>query len=333
MVVKYPKVSKTLFFTKVNENVTNIIHVLDLCYKCMRTAFEHGINYFDTAEVYAGGQSEIDMGAVIKRCGWKRSDLVISTKLFWGGKGPNDRGLSRKHIVEGLNASLQRLQLDYVDIVFAHRPDPDTPMEEIVRAFNHVIDQGKAFYWGSSEWNAQQITEAHLIAKELKLIGPSVEQPQYNMFHRERFEKEYKSLYSNYGMGTTIWSPLASGLLSGKYNDGIPEDSRLAIKENAVMNRIRSGLETEEGKAKIKKVITLKKIADRLECNTAQLALAWCLSNPNVSTAITGASRPSQIEENLKALEVIPKLTPEILSDIEEILKNKPMDDFNFRNS
>ncbi|ORY02414.1 voltage-dependent potassium channel, beta subunit [Basidiobolus meristosporus CBS 931.73] len=305
----------------------------DLCYKCMRTAFDLGINYFDTAEVYANGQSEIDMGATIKRCGWKRSDLVISTKIFWGGSGPNDRGLSRKHIVEGLNASLQRLQLEYVDIVFAHRPDPDTPMEEIVRAFNHVIDQGKAFYWGTSEWSAQQVTEARLIAKELNLIGPCVEQPQYNMFHRERFEKEYKTLFTNYKLGSTIWSPLASGLLSGKYNDGIPENSRLAIKDNVVMSRIRSGLETEEGKAKIKKVVALKAIADRLECTTAQLALAWCLKNPNVSSAITGASKPSQIQENVEALKVIPKLTVDVLHEIEEVLKNRPIDDFNFRYS
>ncbi|KAF9175807.1 hypothetical protein BGX21_003939 [Mortierella sp. AD011] len=300
---------------------------------CMKTAFDLGINFFDTAEVYSNGQCEIDMGVAIRKFGWKRSDLVISTKIFWGGKGPNDRGLSRKHIIEGTDASLKRLQLDYVDLIYAHRPDLDTPMEEIVRAFNHVINQGKAFYWGTSEWTAQQITEAHAVAQRLNLIAPLMEQPQYNMFHRDRVEKEYLPLYKTFGMGSTIWSPLASGLLSGKYNEGIPADSRLAIQDNAVMKRIRDGLETEDGRVKISKVIKLGAVASQLGCTTSQLALAWCLKNPNVSSVITGASKPSQIEENVKSLQIVPLLTEEIMLAIEDILLNKPAADYNYRSS
>ncbi|KAF9130040.1 hypothetical protein BGW39_003528 [Mortierella sp. 14UC] len=292
---------------------------------CMKTAFDNGINFFDTAE--------IDMGVAIRKFGWKRSDLVISTKLFWGGKGPNDRGLSRKHIVEGTDASLKRLQLDYVDLLYAHRPDPDTPMEEIVRAFNFVIEQGKAFYWGTSEWSAQQICEAHAVAQRLNLIAPLMEQPQYNMFHRDRVEKEYLPLYKNFGMGATIWSPLASGLLSGKYNDGIPPDSRLAIEDNAVMKRLRESLESDDGRVKISKVAQLGHLAQQLGCTTAQLSLAWCLKNPNLSSVITGASRPSQIEENVKALQVVPLLTEEVMEAIEAVLMNRPVLDYNFRSS
>ncbi|CAH1767647.1 4495_t:CDS:2 [Entrophospora sp. SA101] len=235
--------------------------------ECMQVAFDNGINYFDTAEVYAGGKSELDMGNAIKMLNWKRSDFVISTKIFWGGKGPNDRGLSRKHIVEGLNASLKRLSLCYVDIVFAHRPDPDTPMEEIVRAFNFVIDQGKAFYWGTSEWPAYQIVEAHGIANRLGLIPPLVEQVQYNMFHRERVETEYIHLFKEYKMGAATWSPLASGILTGKHNSQIAEGSRLNLKENAVMQRLKEGLLSDEGKTKIEKVEKLKNhsIFDQVE--------------------------------------------------------------------
>ncbi|KAF9908690.1 hypothetical protein EC991_009618 [Linnemannia zychae] len=300
---------------------------------CMKTAFDNGINFFDTAEVYSGGQCEIDMGVAIRKFGWKRSDLVISTKLFWGGKGPNDRGLSRKHIVEGTDASLKRLQLEYVDLLYAHRPDPDTPMEEIVRAFNFVIEQGKAFYWGTSEWSAQQICEAHAVAQRLNLIAPLMEQPQYNMFHRDRVEKEYLPLYKNFGMGATTWSPLASGLLSGKYNDGVPPDSRLAIEDNAVMKRLRESLDSDDGRVKISKVAQLGHLAQQLGCTTAQLSLAWCLKNPNLSSVITGASRPSQIEENVKALQVVPLLSEEVMEAIEAVLLNRPVLDYNFRSS
>ncbi|ORY46510.1 Aldo/keto reductase [Rhizoclosmatium globosum] len=303
----------------------------DVAEQCLKEAYEHGINFFDNAEVYAEGRSEIAMGKAIKKFGWKRSSYVISTKIFWGGEGVNEKGLSRKHIVEGTKAALERLQLDYVDLIFAHRPDVDTPMEEVVRAFNWVIEKGWAFYWGTSEWSAEQLTDAHRIAEKLGLIGPLMEQPQYNMFHRERFEKEYAPLYEKHGLGTTIWSPLASGVLTGKYNKEIPADSRLAMKDSAIMQRIAAGLETPEGKAKLAKVDLLKPIADKLECTLAQLALAWCVKNPNVSTVITGASRASQVTENVKALEVVPKLTAEVIEEIEAILANKPDAPIKFR--
>lgn len=296
----------------------------DVTSDCMKAAWDAGINFFDTAEVYAAGKCEEAMGAVLKKYGWKRSDLVISTKIFWGGEGPNDVGLSRKHIIEGLTASLQRLQLDYVDIVFAHRPDVTTPMEETVRAFNYCLNKGLAFYWGTSEWSAQQIEEARRVATRLNLVGPLCEQPQYNCFHRERFEKEYAELYkSDYGLGTTIWSPLASGLLTGKYNDTIPEGSRLSLDDN-IMKQLRGNLATEEGKQQIVKVRKLTKVAERLGCTTAQLSLAWCVKNPNVSSVITGASRASQVQENIKCLDVVPKLTDEVMKEIEDILVNKP---------
>lgn len=312
------------FGHQVSQDVTN---------ECIRVAFESGINFFDCAETYAGGQSEIDMGIAIKTFGWKRSELVISTKIFWGGKGPNDRGLSRKHIVEGLDACLQRLQLDYVDLVFAHRPDPNTPIEETVRAFNHVIDKGKAFYWGTSEWSAQQITEAMGIANRLGLIGPLMEQQQYNMFHRDRTEKEYLPLFKNFGLGCTTWSPLFSGILTGKYNDGIPPNSRLAQENEPAIARIRKLHLSPEGQKRVEKIRALEVVAKRLECTVAQLALAWALSNPNVSSVITGASQPQQIEENVVALYVCKLLTPEIIEDIEAILQNKPTPDYNFRSS
>ncbi|KAI8854871.1 NADP-dependent oxidoreductase domain-containing protein [Chytridium lagenaria] len=284
---------------------------------CLKAAYDAGINFFDNAEVYAAGKSEIVMGKAIKQGNWPRSSYVISTKIYWGGEGVNERGLSRKHIIEGTKAALDRLQLDYVDLIFAHRPDALTPMEEI----------GWAFYWGTSEWSAEQISDAWRVADKLGLIGPLMEQPQYNMFHRERFEVEYKPLYEKYGLGTTIWSPLASGVLSGKYNDQIPDGSRLSMTDNAIMARIRAGLESEEGRKKIETVRALDPIAKELGCTLAQLALAWCAKNPNVSTVITGASKVSQVVENVKALEVLPKLTDEVMEKIEKILANKPKAD------
>jgi voltage-dependent potassium channel beta subunit len=297
--------------------------------ECMTAAFEAGVNFFDNAEAYADGNAESVMGDVIKKAGWQRSDLVISTKIFWSGSGPNDRGLSRKHIIEGTNASLKRLQMDYVDLLFCHRPDPLTPIEETVRAMNYLIDQGKVFYWGTSEWSAQQIMEAHSVARELHLIPPLMEQPQYHMFHRERFEKEYARLYSEIGLGTTTWSPLASGLLTGKYNKGIPKDSRANLDG---YKWLRERFESEEAKAQIAKVKRLtEEVADSLACTMAQLALAWCLKNPNVSTVITGASRVSQVEQNMEALSVAEKLTPEVMDQIEAILDNKPDPEPSFR--
>lgn len=289
----------------------------DVARECMVAAYEAGVNFFDNAEGYAGGNAEIVMGNVIKKLGWRREDLVISTKIFWGGNGPNDTGLSHKHIIEGVNNALKRLQMDYVDLVFCHRPDPNTPIEETVRAMDIIIKQGKAFYWGTSEWSAADIMRADAIARQYGLTPPTMEQPQYNMFHRQRFEVEYAPLYRELGYGTTIWSPLASGLLSGKYNDGIPPDSRAALKGYEWLQR---GITPE----RIEKVRRLAEIARDLGCTTAQLALAWCLKNPNVSTVITGASRPEQVTENMKAIEVAPKLTDEVLERIEEVLGNKP---------
>ncbi|KAE8231059.1 hypothetical protein CF326_g3932 [Tilletia indica] len=288
----------------------------------LKLAFEHGVNTFDTAEVYSSGKCEIAMGQAIKNLGWDRTDVVIITKIFFGtgSKSPNGRGLSRKHIVEGLDASLKRLQMDYVDVVKAHRPDVSTPMHEVVRAFNHVIDQGKAHYWGTSEWSAFQIQEAHDIADKLNLIPPVSDQCQYNMFHRERPEKEYAPLYEKYDYGTTIWSPLASGLLTGKYNDGVPEGSRLANHKDFFGDK----LGTEEGKANIAKVRKLTEIASSLDTTPTILALAWCASKKHVSTVILGATKPEQLEENLKALDIIDKITPEVDEKIEEILGNKP---------
>lgn len=285
--------------------------------ECMKEAYAAGVNFFDNAEGYADGNAEIVMGNVIKKLGWRREDLVISTKIFWGGSGPNDTGLSHKHIIEGVNNALKRFQMDYVDLVFCHRPDPETPIEETVRAMDLVIKQGKAFYWGTSEWSAAEIALADGIARQYGLTPPTMEQPQYNMFHRERFEKEYAPLYRYLNYGTTIWSPLASGLLTGKYNNGIPKDSRAALKG---YEWLQKGI-TEE---KIAKVRQLQVVADDLGCSLAQLGLAWCLKNPHVSTVITGASRASQVQENMKALDVVSLLTDDVMERIEGILDNRP---------
>jgi voltage-dependent potassium channel beta subunit len=293
----------------------------DIAYETMVEAQKHGVNFFDTAEVYAEGRSEIAMGKAIKRAGWKRADLVLSTKIFWGGEGVNDKGLSRKHISEGLDASLARLQLDYVDLLFCHRPDKRTPIEETVRAMTHVINQGKVFYWGTSEWSSQEIMEAHAVARREHLIPPLMEQPEYNMFARDRFEKEYERLYSEVGLGTTIWSPLASGLLTGKYNNGLPEGTRATLPG---YEWLREEFEKPETAQKIEKVKQLVPVAQELGCSLAQLALAWCLKNPNVSTVITGASKVPQVTENMKALDILPKLTPDVMDRIEKILSNKP---------
>ncbi|KAI0724769.1 Aldo keto reductase [Fomitopsis betulina] len=291
----------------------------------IKIAYDNGINMFDTAEVYADGNSEREMGRVIKELDLRRTDLVITTKLFWGHKNhPNGTGLSRKHIIEGTQLSLDRLGLDYVDVIFAHRPDSSVPMDEIVRAFNYVIEKGWAFYWATSEWSAREIEEAYHVADTLGLQGPIAEQCQHHMFHRERPEGEYAPLYRKYGLGTTVFSALASGLLTGKYNNGIPAGSRFENHADFFKNTINS-LNEEEGLKKIEKVKTLTAFAEKeLGCTVAQLALAWVAINPNTSTVILGASRPEQVVENLKALELIPKLTPAVLEKIEEILQNKP---------
>ncbi|OZJ03817.1 hypothetical protein BZG36_03817 [Bifiguratus adelaidae] len=303
-------------------------HVEDAgAHECMKAAYEAGINFFDTAEGYEAGESEKVMGAAIKKFGWKRKDLVISTKIYWGGNGPNDRGLSRKHLIEGLNNSLERLGLDYVDIVYAHRPDKYTPLEETVRAFNHLIDTGKALYWGTSEWSAEEITRACLIAKDLRMIGPVVEQPLYNLLHRERVEKEYAPLYEEFGFGITNFSPIHRGFLSGKYNGikvnasgelEVPKDSRLATSKDAINAAFAKQLLSDEGKKMIKQCEDLKQFADELGCTQAQFALAWCLKHPNVASVITGASRPEQIAENCAALQYVDKIDQKMMDRIDE---------------
>jgi len=295
---------------------------------CMRTAYEAGVNFFDNAEAYANGKAESVMGEVIRKAGWKRSDLVISTKIFWGGKGPNNIGLSRKHLFEGLDASLKRLQMEYVDLLFCHRPDLHTPVEETVWAMNLLIQQGKALYWGTSEWSAERIIEAYGVARREHLIPPLMEQPEYNMFHRERVEREYRRLYSEIGLGTTIWSPLASGLLTGKYNQGIPQGTRISL---AGYGWLRDEFESEEGKRKIEKVKQLVPLARDLGCTLPQLGLAWCLKNPNVSTVITGASKAEQVKENMQALDVVEKMDESVMERIEAILGNKPEAEEDFR--
>ena len=294
----------------------------DTAYDCMVEAYDGGVNFFDNAEAYSAGEAEIMMGKVIKKAEWKRSDLVISTKIFWGGQGVNDKGLSRKHIIEGTDAALKRLHMDYVDLVFCHRPDLYTPIEETVRAMNHIINQGKAFYWGTSEWNAAQIMEAYQIAKREHLVPPIMEQPEYNMLQRTKIEKEFLPLYKEIGLGTTIFSPLKSGVLTGKYNNGIPDKSRLSLES---MEWLKDIIFSEEGLKNIEKVKKLTKIAESLGISMSGMALAWALKNQNVSTVITGASRPEQVKENLKAINFVELLTDDVMEKIEEILQNKPV--------
>jgi len=309
-------------------------------FACMKEAFDLGCNFFDNAEVYGSGEAEKVMGKCIKELKVDRSELVISTKIFWGGKGVNQRGLSRKHIIEGTKASLARLQLEYVDLLFCHRPDPDTPMEETVRAMDFVINKGWALYWGTSEWSAVQITEAIGIANKLGLIAPIMEQPQYSMLHRTRFEKEYSCLHKDYGYGQTIWSPLASGLLTGKYDnlEKPPANSRLSgegaykwLKDQLMSGKGMNGLEEKNVDTILEKVKGLKPIANDLGCTVAQLAIAWCLMNPNVSSVITGASKVEQVKENFAALQLVPKLTLSIQQQIENVLNNKPVQVLNWR--
>lgn len=300
----------------------------DLAYDCMKEAYDAGVNFFDNAEAYSAGEAEVMMGKVIKKAGWKRSDLVISTKIFFGGKGVNDRGLSRKHIFEGTNAALKRLDMEYVDLIFCHRPDFYTPMAETVRAMNQIIDQGKAFYWGTSEWTATQIMEAYEIARSEHLIPPLMEQPQYNMFTRQKVEKDYFPLYEKIGLGTTIWSPLMSGLLTGKYNDGIPEDSRLAL---GGYEWLKDTILSDEGKKNIQKIRELTKLAAELGISMTDLALAWTAKNPNVSTVITGASKAQQVKDNMKVINYLDLLTQDVMEKIETILDNKPRQERDWR--
>lgn len=297
--------------------------------KIFDTAFKLGVNFFDTAEGYANGACETSFGKVIKKLGWKRNDYVLSTKLFWGGPNVNDRGLSRKHILEGMDASLTRLQHDYVDIVFAHRPDPKTPMEEVVRAFTHLINTGKALYWGTSMWSAFEIEHAHHIATKHGLIAPVADQPVYNLLERDQFEKELAPVFDIYNYGTTVFSPLATGLLTGKYTkDVIPAGSRYDKANwsiNTIIPRIfKDKFEGDNASATFDKIARLQAIANDLKVEVSPLALAYLLTNKNVSTLITGASKPEQIEANIKAYEILPLLTPEVIKKIEEVFPPVP---------
>jgi len=288
--------------------------------RLMDVAYDAGVNFFDNAEIYARGKSEIVMGDILKKRNWARSSYLVSSKVFFGyedGK-PNQIGLSRKHVIEGCHAALKRLQVDYLDLYYCHRPDKNTPIEETVRAMNTLIEQGKVLYWGTSEWSAQEIMQAHMFAKELGMIGPTMEQPQYNMFHRQKVEVDFDHIYKTVGLGTTIWSPLASGVLTDKYLSKFQEGTRLSM-EGLEWLKERSLNEERLGKVR-----ELNKIAVSIGTSLPKFALAWCLKNPNVSTVILGASKVEQIEENLQALEVIPLLTEEVIDRVEAVLANKP---------
>ena len=297
---------------------------VDNAKKCMYAAYDSGVNFFDNAEVYAKGESERIMGKVLANSGWRRDSYIVSSKVFGGAidnPGPTQRGLSRKHIVEACHQAMERLQVDYLDLYFCHRPDPETPIEETVFAMTDLIRQGKVLYWGTSEWSAQELMQAYSVARQYNQIPPTMEQPQYNLFHRERFEKEYLRLYSEIGLGTTIWSPLASGFLTGKYNDGIPEGSRATLPGYEWLREMMEKRLTEENK---RKLTQLGELAGELGISQATLSIAWCLRNPNVSTVITGASREEQVHENMKAVEAKEKLTDDVMQRIEKIMDNAP---------
>lgn len=290
--------------------------------RLMGIAYDNGINFFDNAEVYARGESELMMGRILKKKKWDRTSYVLSSKVFFGHRGPdnkpNQTGLSRKHITEACNEALERMQSDYLDLYYCHRPDPSVPMEEIVWSMHNLITQGKILYWGTSMWQGAEIMEAHLIAQRNHLIGPVVEQPLYNMFERHRIELDYTPVFNTVGLGTTIWSPLASGLLTGKYNNGIPEGARLGLKGFEWLK------ERWLNDNRIEKVKQLQTIAEKIDAPLSQLAIAWTLKHPGVTTAILGATNENQLNQNLKSLEVLEKLTPEIMEEIEAVLQNKP---------
>jgi voltage-dependent potassium channel beta subunit len=290
--------------------------------QCMKLAYDAGVNFFDNAEVYADGESEAIMGRALRRLGWGRDTFCVSSKVYWGGDRPTQKGLSAKHVHDACHAALRRLQLDYLDLFFCHRPDPDTPVEETVRAMDHLVRQGKVLYWGTSEWSAQQIQEAWGLARQHGLTPPTMEQPQYNMLHRDRVEREYHRLYSEIGLGTTVWSPLASGVLSGKYGAGIPAGSRMTLSE---YDWLRARIESPEGQAHVRKAAALEPLAREAGLTPAQLAIAWCLKNPRVITVILGASNAAQLQENLSSLEGVARLTPPLLQRIEAVLGNRPL--------
>ncbi|XP_060914223.1 voltage-gated potassium channel subunit beta-2-like isoform X2 [Labrus mixtus] len=291
-------------------------------------AYENGINLFDTAEVYTAGKAEVVLGNIIKKKGWRRSSLVITTKIFWGGKAEMERGLSRKHIIEGLRASLERLQLDYVDVVFANRPDPNTPIEETVRAMTHVINQGMAMYWGTSRWTSMEIMEAYSVARQFNQIPPICEQAEYHMFQREKVEVQLPDLYHKIGIGAMTWSPLACGIISGKYSNGIPPNSRASLRGYQWM---KDKILSEEGHRQQVKLKELQAVAERLGCTLPQLAIAWCLRNEAVNSVLLGASRTEQLLENIRAIQVLPRLTLSTISEVDNLLGNKPYSKKDFR--
>jgi voltage-dependent potassium channel beta subunit len=302
----------------------------DVAEALMIKAYDAGINFFDNAEGYASGRSELVMGKILNKVGWPRDTWLVSSKVFWGSASypqkPNQYGLSRKHVIEACHAALKRLQVDYLDFYFCHRPDPETPIEETVRAMSDLIAQGKVLYWGTSVWSSQEIMEAYGVARLYGLVPPTMEQPYYNLLQRHKVELEYAPLYDRIGLGTTIWSPLASGLLTGKYNDGLPSDSRLGLER---YGQLRDWVIKAE---RLEKVRRLGRLVKELGFSQPVLALAWCLANPNVSTVILGASRVSQLEENLAASDVAEKLTPEILKRIDDIMGTKPQEGDNADN-
>ena len=291
----------------------------------MGMAYDAGINFFDNAEAYAGGESELMMGRVLRNKNWDRSSYVISSKVYFGLHGknnkPNQNGLGRKHIMEACDAAIARMQVEYLDLYFCHRPDVNVPIEEVVWTMHNLILQGRILYWGTSQWSGAEIMEAHRVAQQYNLIGPVMEQPQYNMFERFKMEQDYLPVFKNVGLGTTIWSPLAAGFLTGKYLEGIPSDSRLGIEGFAWL---KHRWLQEEKIAKLKKLVA---VANEMGVSMASLAIAWTIANPNVTTAILGATRPEQLQENLKALQVVKMLNSDILNKIESILQNKPFMD------
>lgn len=293
----------------------------------MGIAYDNGINFFDNAEAYALGESEKMMGRVLSKKNWDRTSYVVSSKAFFGSRGkeskPNQTGLSRKHLTEACHEALQRLQVDYLDLFFCHRPDKNVPIEEVVWTMNVLIQQGKILYWGTSEWSGVEIMEAHRVAQQYHLIGPVMEQPQYNLFERYKVEYDYLEIYKNVGLGTTIWSPLAAGLLTGKYNNGIPEDSRFGIEGFGWLK------DRWVAADKINRVKQLGALATELGVSQAALSIAWCVANPHVTTAILGATKKEQLLDNLKALEALPLLTTDVMNKIDEMMQTKPLPPLN----
>ena len=277
--------------------------------KCMDYAYNEGVNFFDNAEAYANGKSEKLMGNIIKKLKWTRDTYIVSSKVFWGGEKPTQRGLCKKHINDACNATLKRMKVDYLDLFYCHRPDPETPILETVYAMNDLITQGKIMYWGTSEWSAKEIEEAFKLCNDYNLRCPTMEQPQYNILHRDRMENEYKSLFKKYSLGTTIWSPLASGLLTGKYNDGIPSKSRFNVKGY-------EWLSEEMKNTDFKKIKEVGEIAKSLNITQSQLAIIWCLNNKNVSSVILGASNIKQLKENIDSINVFENIDSKIIDNI-----------------